>query len=248
MTPLTLVWLHFYGFMSIGNLCYYDGEEGTPDARDLIQFIPRAVTFGTVAILYSMLYRFLRRPDTIQISSHYESRRGSVTGGMNRLTKLVQKKEEDDRPPWEQLEFVHTGHRPWEDDVSQMDLITPATPITPVNPHSTLSVNVSSSSSTERRDWGQRGSDAETLVVRTERQPSAPSPLGAKARFDTDSDLDGGGKDEQTMAEFFQENQLDTGQLESGRPELSATAYFNRQASLLMLYFPLAVSETSEHS
>lgn len=62
---------------------------------------------------------------------------------------------------------------------------------------------------------------------------------------------------EQTLAEYLQETAFDgahgngttptgidaeRGLGSSGTPQLSATAYFNRQASLLMLYFPLAVS------
>ena len=54
------------------------------------------------------------------------------------------------------------------------------------------------------------------------------------------------------LRDFLQENQLsgrddfgtgtNNGTGTNGRQPMSATAYFNRQASLLMLYFPLAVS------
>jgi hypothetical protein len=59
----------------------------------------------------------------------------------------------------------------------------------------------------------------------------------------------------QTLGEFFKdanlgppgatdENRAERGGVSgsAGLPQMSATAYFNRQASLLMLYFPLAVS------
>ena len=62
-----------------------------------------------------------------------------------------------------------------------------------------------------------------------------------------------------SLAEFFADDQVTTqdrfqagSQIDGNRqwgepknqpPQMSATAYFNRQASLLMLYFPLAVSQ-----
>lgn len=38
------------------------------DPRDLIQFIPRAIVFLVIIVLYTQLFRFLRRPDTITLS------------------------------------------------------------------------------------------------------------------------------------------------------------------------------------
>jgi hypothetical protein len=56
----------------------------------------------------------------------------------------------------------------------------------------------------------------------------------------------------QTMKEFFDDDvvsrpagpdsRAERGTTSNNAPQMSATAYFNRQASMLMLYFPLAVS------
>jgi hypothetical protein len=274
------VWYQFYGFVSIGSLCYYKGDpDGViPDASDLIQFIPRAVTFLTIAVLYSMLYKFLRRPDTIQISSRYDSRRSSVAdgkgaAGLQRLVKRVQGKEsvkEDTRPPWEQMEFVQVGHRQWDEIIMEPAPQLTRSDVIDLQPTSSLQLpdpssrrqSTSSSIEVGAPPWErQRASDAETLVTPTSaferdgsRLPQALSPVLSerKARFDSverieseDEDY-GEGKNDQTMAEFFQENAADPGggdqAGQDGVQPMSAAAYFNRQASLLMLYFPLAVS------
>jgi hypothetical protein len=56
----------------------------------------------------------------------------------------------------------------------------------------------------------------------------------------------------ETLGQFFKDDQFGSSEdsraergaisHNNGLPQMSATAYFNRQASLLMLYFPLAVS------
>lgn len=72
-----------------------------------------------------------------------------------------------------------------------------------------------------------------------------------KDQGDQDDDTPNG----QTMKEFFSndvasrsagpESRAERGATSNNPPQMSATAYFNRQASLLMLYFPLAVSTPS---
>lgn len=94
------------------------------DARDLIQFIPRALVFIVIVGLYSTLFSFLRRPDTIQLSSQFmsgEVSRSDPAEGpngthlsrmMKKLGRNQTKKTEAINPeaPWEQMEFVQVGH------------------------------------------------------------------------------------------------------------------------------------------
>lgn len=105
------------------------------DSRDLVQFIPRAFVFITIIVLYSMLFNFLRRPDTIQLSSQFvsgevrpnESASRSQHKGLFAALKWRSKRSSsghaaqngdghsaskiDPNAPWEQLEFVQIGGR-----------------------------------------------------------------------------------------------------------------------------------------
>jgi hypothetical protein len=68
--------------------------------------------------------------------------------------------------------------------------------------------------------------------------------------LDEDDDTPG-----ETLGQFFKDDQFVSSEdsraerggisHNHGLPQMSATAYFNRQASLLMLYFPLAVSSNT---
>jgi hypothetical protein len=102
------------------------------DSRDLIQFIPRATVFIVIVALYSTLFSFLRRPDTIQLSSQFVS--GTVTpeAGDRKPSRIIKKaftksgprnhgdrtggrggiRSVDPDAPWEQMEFVQIGHEP----------------------------------------------------------------------------------------------------------------------------------------
>ncbi|WWD08846.1 hypothetical protein V865_006960 [Kwoniella europaea PYCC6329] len=64
------IWHGTVGWVNNGSLCYYGTKSNGID-RDLIQFIPRAIVFIVIIILYSRLFRFLRRPDTIQLSTQF---------------------------------------------------------------------------------------------------------------------------------------------------------------------------------
>jgi len=113
------------GFRSTGTLCYY-GSHPLPhhervDVRDIIQFVPRALVFIVVVALYSKLYLFLRRPDTIQLSSQIASgelsaRKDSAVkmlrplGKFGRLPSGKSNGPVDPDAPWEQLEFVTVCH------------------------------------------------------------------------------------------------------------------------------------------
>lgn len=225
---------------------------------------------------------------------------GTFSGGgaLHRLgTKMMKQgkaAEVDERPPWEQMEFVQVGHRPWEDEAGPVTSLhsLPSAPDNTALPSRSESLIVMSnirrsssgsvretipslerrSSASSRdgsgRDWEQqRGSDAETLVtpqlhLARAQIPHALSPVlsEGKPHFESqvgfaedEGDYQDGKreKEDQTMAEFFQEYQVSSGAGQAelgsasngGAPQMSAAAYFNRQASLLMLYFPLAVSD-----
>lgn len=258
ITSLTAVWYRYYGFISGGNLCNYGGEpDQIADPKDLVQFIPRAFVFITILALYSKLFQFLRRPDAIHVRSFVsggstgvaaDERRGSV---MQRLSKKVKGEVKDDRPPWEQLEFVTMGSLAegrlhTEASLPRQSISHEAIHMPLPYPTATSLTRASSSSSVNQgRDWEQRGSDAETLVTpplgpvnHVRVQALSPVLSDGAREFENPQET----KD-QTMAEFFQEHQVGNGTIsEHDGPQMSATEYFNRQASLLMLYFPLAVS------
>jgi hypothetical protein len=129
-------WWVGVGWSMSGPLCYYAPKpiSDNLDARDLVQFIPRALVFLTIIILYSMLYKFLRRPDTIQLSSQFVSgetgtnkgvggKKKGVMSGLKWKSKLNLASQNgrgatehsaskiDPAAPWEQLEFVKVGGR-----------------------------------------------------------------------------------------------------------------------------------------
>lgn len=137
-------WWAGVGWSMSGPLCYYAQSPITDnlDARDLVQFIPRALVFLTIIVLYSMLYKFLRRPDTIQLSSQFVSgetgankrpdgKKRSVMSGLKWKSRLNVASQNgrgapehtaskiDPAAPWEQLEFVKIGGR---------DLLSPVEP------------------------------------------------------------------------------------------------------------------------
>ncbi|RSH94508.1 hypothetical protein EHS25_004311 [Saitozyma podzolica] len=120
------VYYRYVGFSSSGNLCYYGSAlvaDDTVDVRDLIQFIPRAFVFLVIFGLYSTLFKFLRRPDTIQLSSQFVS--GSVDrstpssggggGGLANWSRGFGRRKDETAEavnpdaPWEALEFVQIG-------------------------------------------------------------------------------------------------------------------------------------------
>jgi hypothetical protein len=326
-----------------GPLCYYAPHPITDnlDGRDLVQFVPRALVFLTIIILYSMLYKFLRRPDTIQLSSQFVSGETGTNRGVDRKKKgvlsglkwksklnVVSQNEHsaskiDPAAPWEQLEFVKVGGR---DLLSPLDTgiqfapshsigglepaytpqhrgsitsiylgtngngtRTPDLAVPTTYPHRPSLMSTNSSSSETRVPLStlssHRPSQSDTLVPSPDsryppRQYNLSPVLSQNAsktdpRIDRDIELDLGpdvvkslkynskasildDEDDssgETLGQFFKDDQADLGSAEDSRaergmshnnglPQMSATAYFNRQASLLMLYFPLAVSST----
>jgi hypothetical protein len=327
---LTLVWWGTVGFSSSGNLCYYGSapiaHANDLDGRDLVQFIPRAIVFAVIIALYSRLFSFLRRPDTIQLSSHFAS--GGVSsdpqkgvamgrilrrlGGSGTVAPAAKRNVPvDPDAPWEQLEFIQVGTAtPWDGpSQSTTPQYAPSTsyvegggillPSRPVSPKMMLAdfgadtpsivprLSMSSSSSTPSGPLSQRPSETDTLVTPELKYDMAGRPpierLSSSQRIKVLSPVTSGGSmlstklelprhddpfevdddditanadrraSGQTLKEFFQENRAPGLEEEArgsgsgstnakGGAQMSATAYFNRQASLLMLYFPLAVS------
>lgn len=306
-------------------MCYYARRvvlDGL-DSRDLVQFIPRAFVFITIITLYSMLYKFLRRPDTIQLSSQFVS--GEVNplpvreggrkwykwrSGAPEVQVEHSASKIDPNAPWEQLEFVQIGGRRPLSPTQSGDYFSPTQSL---NHHGTLSSPGSRPTSppagaTTPEPWlladhrpsiasvysagtptgfetgTRRPSESLTLVstptpevryqppprshalspvlsqgevksngrgdrdIEFDLGPDVVSGLRTPARDDDDDDTPSG----QTLKEFFNnvgpvpalESQAERGGSSgnTSAPQMSATAYFNRQASLLMLYFPLAVS------
>ena len=129
-------WWAGVGWSMNGPLCYYAPHAITNnlDARDLVQFVPRASVFIIIIVLYSMLYKFLRRPDTIQLSSQFVSGETGINRGVDGKKKGVlsglkwisktnvctqdgrgpiehSASKIDPNAPWEALEFVKVGGR-----------------------------------------------------------------------------------------------------------------------------------------
>lgn len=126
------VWWHYFGFVpsSSGSLCYY-GPAKWVHGRDMVQFVPRATVFVVVIVLYSQLFRFLRRPDSIQLSSAEVSETdgnpyaiASQTDSQLKRTKTAFKLPRlrtgslkvptkdargEDIPPWEKLHINNVG-------------------------------------------------------------------------------------------------------------------------------------------
>nr|XP_031863082.1 uncharacterized protein CI109_001560 [Kwoniella shandongensis]KAA5530154.1 hypothetical protein CI109_001560 [Kwoniella shandongensis] len=124
------IWYGTVGFSSTGALCYY-GTKGTGLDRDLVQFVPRALVFAVIVILYTRLFKFLRRPDTIQLSSgfatgvqtdpglgdHHHAPTSTTPKVLRPLAKLGRlgssnntKEPVNNAAPWEALEFVQVGY------------------------------------------------------------------------------------------------------------------------------------------
>lgn len=338
----SLGWYLSYGYASSGALCYYAKHAGPSvgdvDARDLVQFIPRAFAFLVVIVLYSQLFSFLRRPDTIQLSSHFapgSAGKQQAESGMKRINLILPRfslrsgtgKDDtkvggtDSSAPWEQMEFVQVGHgkrgvttgpfgggsfspsQSMQNPTSSTPGILLSSPtvsitnhrpgIDPDHPHHSneRGVSISSSGSGSASALGTAApteASSRYLATPSEEDPysgfkintpsSSGSPgsnlallsqeIGRKSSLspimsdddphgEIDEDLkihlsaNGSTPGEQTLKEFFQENQITTmdrnNVAERGGPAsggwgapMSAAAYFNRQASLLMLYFPLA--------
>ncbi|WVR03983.1 hypothetical protein IAU60_000982 [Kwoniella sp. DSM 27419] len=121
------IWHATVGWSTTGSLCYYATSDTGLD-RDLMQFIPRAFVFIAICVLYTRLFRFLRRPDTIQLSTQFMAGTQTDPNADHQMPTLATSKilrpltrigrrqsgqppKEPANPeaPWEALEFVHVG-------------------------------------------------------------------------------------------------------------------------------------------
>ncbi|KIR31250.1 hypothetical protein I352_06344 [Cryptococcus deuterogattii MMRL2647] len=287
------LWYHYVGFVNAGSLCYY-GTRSAKDGldREICQFIPRAVVFIVVIVLYSRLFTFLRRPDTIQLPSHPASKTSSFIDtrssqtGLRPIAKFHKlsltssqgaKREVDPEAPWEAMEFIKVGNM----DLLAHDTTTTfidnctATPATPPSASlfralesgfsstKTLSPITSPSKTDDPSSTVQPPYDGGTpissspnirsLGVETSRAPTTVAyasckmdPLLAPEGREEEVGEDGRELKEQgqTIQEFFAEYQMTPAEAKAvGKhvsQQRSAANYFNRQASLLMLYFPIA--------
>ncbi|KAL1409521.1 hypothetical protein Q8F55_003504 [Vanrija albida] len=116
------IWMATVGFVQSGSQCYYGTKSATPNLdRDLVQFIPRAFVFLAICGLYTRLFSFLRRPDTIQLSSTGGSLGTTSAAAPTRpktprvKTPLVSCLRDpsaslpNPEAPWEAMEFIHVG-------------------------------------------------------------------------------------------------------------------------------------------
>lgn len=269
------IWYATIGFANTGSLCYYGSTSSHPGLdRDLVQFVPRAAVFIVIVILYSSLFSFLRRPDTIQLSSQLG---GSSAHGQSRISfaKLArapaalscvrspEMPEHNPQAPWEDLSFCNIaqyaaqstseGSAVVHSPIRSVPTTEPTTPTTMVG-HNYMSDKYSPTKSYDRK-----GSVPISVISELPRPVSAVTSIhcpthsiGNSTAFNGDFSISGHGADveaggEETgpsLKEFFLENQVTTDTPVPTR-QMSATAYFNRQASLLMLWFPLAVSPTT---
>lgn len=291
------VWYHYVGFVNAGSLCYY-GTRSAKDGldREICQFVPRAFVFVVVIVLYSRLFTFLRRPDTIQLPSHHASKTSSFTDtrsgqtGPRPIAKFhklsltsSQGAKRDPEAPWEAMEFIQVGNvdflapdttTTFIDDCAAMPATTavPATPpssslfralesscsstktLSPItspsktdDPSSTVQPPYDGgapiSSSPKIRSLGVEASQTPTTVA------SASCKMDPLLGPEEREERVGEGARElkeqgQTMQEFFAEYQMTPAEAKAvGKhvsQQRSAANYFNRQASLLMLYFPIA--------
>ncbi|KAE8540778.1 hypothetical protein D1P53_003142 [Cryptococcus gattii VGV] len=290
------LWYHYVGFVNAGSLCYY-GTRSAKDGldREICQFIPRAFVFVVVIVLYSRLFSFLRRPDTIELPSHHASKTSSFTdtrSGQTGLWPIAKfhklsltssqgaKREVDPEAPWEAMEFVKVGNtdllapdatttfiddctaaaavpatppsaslfRALESSCSSTKTLSPITsPSKTYDPSSTVQPPYDGvtpiSSSPKVRSLGVEASWTPTTVASSScKMDPLLGPEGREEGFGED----GRGLKEQgqTMQEFFAEYQMTPAEAKAvGKhvsQQRSAANYFNRQASLLMLYFPIA--------
>lgn len=300
------VWYHYVGYANTGCLCYY----GTRSARvgldrDICQFVPRALVFLVIIILYSRLFTFLRRPDTIQLSCHSTPKTSSidirpgqtvVRQPISKLGKLSftpsssspqgPKKEVNPEAPWEAMEFIQVGNvdllapaatptRTFADDCAarpptasffkafeagSSSTIAPSskTEYPSGNVQLPYDGNTSISPSSPIGSSGVEVSQTSTAVASASCNKIDPPLLESERKVvglekEGEEEEEVGKEDEgpeeqqgQTLKEFFAEHRVSAAELgavgKCNGQQRSAASYFNRQASLLMLYFPIAVS------
>lgn len=223
----------------------------------------RLFAFCIMTALYISLFFFLRRPDTISIGDISSKNHSSWTDNLKQLAfrgcKKAQPKEED-VPPWEKLQLDFSGvvilPEPASAATRKPSVASVINVITrsPVRLTSLFKVN-SKERPTALNDQPINGSacPAELTVM-----PTVDHGLNIRFPAEVDHEYPASAKsiheaeqNGQTLEAFFKadEKAFVPASTLPGLPSSeamaeSASAYFNRQASLLMFWFPIAYTIT----
>ncbi|KAJ9105195.1 hypothetical protein QFC20_004330 [Naganishia adeliensis] len=231
--------------------------------QNLGEFLPRLFAFCIMTALYISLFFFLRRPDTISIGDISSKNHSSWTDNLKQLAfrgcKKAQPKEEV-VPPWEKLQLDFSGvvilPEPASAATRKPSVASVINVITrsPARLTSLFKVN-SKERPTALNDQPINGSacPAELTVM-----PTVDHGLNIRFPAEVDHEYPASAKsiheaeqNGQTLEAFFKadEKAFVPASTLPGLPSSeamaeSASAYFNRQASLLMFWFPIAYTIT----
>jgi hypothetical protein len=219
----------------------------------------RLFAFCIMCALYISLFFFLRRPDTISIGGASSKGHSSWTDNLKQMAFPRRKKAQaadEDVPPWEKLQLDFSGvvilpEPETADRKPSVVRVIGAITRSPARLTSLFKVNSreESTASVKSPRLGETPSDPE-LTVMPVIHP------GLKIRFPSDADpgypasiksANRVEEKEETLQAFFQADEKAFEPVPTLAPlppseEMaeSASAYFNRQASLLMFWFPIA--------
>ncbi|KAK8861433.1 hypothetical protein IAR55_002252 [Kwoniella newhampshirensis] len=191
------LWYGLVGFSTTGALCYY-GTKSVGLDRDLVQFVPRALVFAVIVILYTRLFKFLRRPDTIHLSTGFATDPGAgeqvshipaaptpkvfrPLARFGRLGSSAGNKEAVNvDAPWEALEFVQVGYHhdlnlPTPSETGQFEL-APYAPKSILHPSRPVSPDIVSPGTIEVKDPILRVRTASGSSITTSSGPSSQRP------------------------------------------------------------------------
>lgn len=226
----------------------------------------RILAFCTMIAVYASLFFFLRRPDAVNISGITSKNRW--TDNIKQMTFCKGKKSktaQDDIPPWEKLQLDFSGVVIIPEPESALRKPSVASVINSISRSPARLASLFQESSKEDRrasksnlSLGQLPSDPELTAMPVVnhglniRFPSTDGkyPASIKSAASGKSGNEGG-EERETMQAFFKAEENVLGPVPSMAPSPSseavaesASAYFNRQASLLMFWFPVAYTIT----
>lgn len=230
------LWWRFIGFERGDTMCSYGSNSPSGLDRNLIKFIPRTFVFIALIVIYTLLFSFLRRPDEIDLSSHddkcnlatrisrrYQQVKCALRSCVPCRAWFRRKPCPPQQAPWEAVSFVNGEQLQTK---AQPDSLSKAS----MYSGSTFSTNNSSYT-------GHKLVHPHAMLL-----PRQPEPCLAPPKPRTPLPSRRTSNESMTMREFFAS--------EPAPPPLqmisqvSAAQYFNRQASLLMLWFPIAYMAT----
>lgn len=195
-----------------------------------------------------------KRPSLLPLKWKFSFSRASGSSGSDAIAAergMRPAERIEIKEPWEQVSFVNVGGRN----------LTGILVSRPPSPDPLLRLDSDETEMGKLDTSTTRGQSLSTLNSSDKNNPLLPTvPLETVRSSDADSGmavpefLDDRQRDRQnsqSLAAFFQEYQISSEERQdqrrgSGPAPMSAAQYFNRQASLLMLYFPLAVSVQTE--